>query len=286
MYTYIIVASLLAVAMWSLVDSLSKFYIYKLGKELSSVLVLAAGIIPMLLLAIGSFSLSDIPLLLWVGIAGGTVLFLGFLFVYKSVPEGGVSNSYILIEIQPPLLILFGILALDEHLSITQLFSMLVIFIGILLIILTKRLKLDKKLLPSLIGNIMWTAYWAIVILAVLYYKNFVIPLLFVRVFSALFAYAYYEITRPQRHSKIGVQKFSIAMIAIVLLAGLLDGSGNLFFSFVSFNNKVVVGSAILSMEPIIIWLVGFFAYKEKITRIQKLGFAISTIGYLLLTLL
>ncbi|MEM3416384.1 MAG: EamA family transporter, partial [Candidatus Micrarchaeaceae archaeon] len=200
MYSSIIIAALSAVAFWIVVDSASKLYIKKLGKELASVAVLAAGIIPMLLLfiAYGTFNLSNVPLLLAAGVAGGAALFLGYLFVYKSVPEGGVANSYMLVEVQPPLLILFGIFALGEHLSALQLASMIVIFAGVSLIVFTKELRLDWRLAPALAGNVMWAAYWLIVVLAVLHYKNFVAPLLLVRIFGALFAYAYYKYAKSK----------------------------------------------------------------------------------------
>ncbi|MEM3661391.1 MAG: EamA family transporter, partial [Candidatus Micrarchaeaceae archaeon] len=194
MYSSIIIAALSVVVFWVIVDSASKLYIKKLGKELASVAILAAGIIPMLLLfiAYGTFNLSNASLLLAAGVAGGAVLFLGYLLVYKSVSVGGVANSYMLLEVQPPLLILFGIFALGEHLSALQLVSMIVIFAGVSLIVFTKELRLDWRLAPALAGNVMWAAYWFIVVLAVLHYKNFVAPLLLVRIFGALFAYAYY----------------------------------------------------------------------------------------------
>ncbi|MEM3820520.1 MAG: EamA family transporter, partial [Candidatus Micrarchaeaceae archaeon] len=200
MYSSIIIAALSAVAFWVIVDSISKLYIKKLGKELASVAVLAAGIIPMLLLFIanGTFNLSNVPLLLAVGVAGGAALFLGYLFVYKSVPVGGVANSYMLVEVQPPLLILFGIFALGEHLSALQLVSMIVIFAGVSLIVFTKELRLDRRLAPALAGNVMWAAYWLIVVLAVLHYKNFVAPLLLVRIFGTIFAYAYYKYAKSK----------------------------------------------------------------------------------------
>ena len=62
MYETVIIA-LAAVLSWSLVDSFSKFYTAKLGKELSSAIVLAAGVIPMLLLVpYAGFSLGSLPL--------------------------------------------------------------------------------------------------------------------------------------------------------------------------------------------------------------------------------
>jgi len=105
---YIIIASLLAVLSWSIVDTVSKLYINRFGKELSSLILLVIGIIPMLLLAMLSPYLDDIPFLLFIGLVGGLLLFLGYILVYKSVPSGGVSNSYILLEVQPIILIPFG----------------------------------------------------------------------------------------------------------------------------------------------------------------------------------
>jgi len=284
--TYIIIASLLAVLSWSFVDAVSKLYINKFGKELSSLILLAIGIIPMLLLAMISPYLGNIFFLLFIGFSGGLVLFLGYIFVYKSVPSCGVSNSYILLEIQPIILILFGIFVLGEYISIEKVASIILIFVGISFVMLSKKFKLDKQLVPALMGNVTWAIYWAIIILAFLYYKNFVLPLLFARMFGALFAYLYYKAKPPKNYYKINLSKSEISIILILILAGLFDGFGNISFAFVSFSNKVVLGSAILSSEPIIIWLIGLIAYHEKITVRQKFGFLVATIGYLLFTLL
>jgi len=283
---YIIIASLLAVLSWSFVDAVSKLYINRFGKELSSLILLAIGIIPMLLLAMAYPYLGNILFLLFIGLVGGLVLFLGYILVYKSVPSGGVSNSYILLEVQPIILILFGIFVLGEHIGIEKAASIMLIFIGISLILLSKKFKLDKRLVPALIGNVMWAVYWAIIILAFLYYKSFILPLLSVRVFGAFFAYLYYKAKPPKNYYKINLSKLEISIIAILILAGLFDGFGNILFAFISFSNKVVLGSAILSSEPIIIWLIGLIAYHEKITVRQKFGFLVATAGYLLFTLL
>ncbi|MFP3279231.1 MAG: DMT family transporter [Candidatus Micrarchaeota archaeon] len=284
--TYIIIASLLAVLSWSFVDAVSKLYINRFGKELSSLILLAIGIIPMLLLAMISPYLGNIFFLLFIGLVGGLVLFLGYILVYKSVPSGGVSNSYILLEVQPIILILFGIFVLGEHIGIEKAASIILVFVGISFVMLSKKFKLDKQLVPALTGNVMWAIYWAIIILAFLYYKNFVLPLLFARMFGALFAYLYYKAKPPKNYYKISLSKSEISIILILILAGLFDGFGNISFAFVSFSNKVVLGSAILSSEPIIIWLIGLIAYHEKITVRQKFGFLVATIGYLLFTLL
>jgi drug/metabolite transporter (DMT)-like permease len=245
--TYIIIASLLAVLSWSFVDAVSKLYINRFGKELSSLILLTIGIIPMLLLAMAFPYLGNILFLLFIGFSGGLVLFLGYIFIYKSVPSRGVSNSYILLEIQPIILILLGIFVLGEYISIEKVASIILVFVGISFIMLSKKFKLDKQLVPALMGNVMWAIYWAIIILAFLYYKNFVLPLLFARMFGALFAYLYYKAKPPKNYYKINLSKPEISIMLILILAGLFDGFGNISFAFVSFSNKVVLGSALLS---------------------------------------
>jgi drug/metabolite transporter (DMT)-like permease len=290
MYSTIILASLAATLIWVVVDSLSKFYIKKLGINLSVFLVALIGIVPMLLLyAIVPESVALSWSLLAVSLLAGAALFIGYTLVYRSVSTEGVANSYVLIEIQPILLILFGVLVLAESLNTLQILSMIIIFIGISMIVTTQELKVNKKLIPSLAGNIIWSMYWAFIIVAVLYYSNFILPLLLARIFSAVLAAAYYfaysNKNKKSNYVHINMRSVSLAIISLVVLAGLFDGIGNLLFSFISFSNKVVIGSAILSMEPIIIWLIGFLVYKEKITRLQGAGFFIATIGYIAFSL-
>lgn len=290
MYSTIILAAIAATLLWIGVDSSSKFYIKKLGINLSVFLVTLIGIVPMLLLyAFVPESVAFSFGLLALGLLAGIALFIGFILIYRSVSTEGVANSYILIEIQPVFLILFGILVLAESLNTLQILSMIIIFIGISMIVSTQELKINKKLIPSIAGNIIWSLYWIFIIVAVIYYRNFILPLLLARIFSAVLAAAYYfaysNKNKKSNYMHINMRSISLAIISLVVLAGLFDGIGNLLFSFVSFSNKVVIGSAILSMEPIIIWLIGFLVYKEKITRLQGAGFIIATIGYIALSL-
>jgi drug/metabolite transporter (DMT)-like permease len=291
-YSTIILASLLAVLSWVGIDSASKIFIKRLGAEFSVLVVTASGIIPMLVLfftigngaSIGTYSIANLPLLIATSMIGGAALFLGFLLVYKSVSKEGVANSFIFIELQPVLLVIFGIFALGEHLNIYQITSMLIVFAGLMLIIVSGRLRINRQLLPTAFGNIMWAIYWFAVIIAVLYYHNFILPLLLVRILSAVFAFAYFASANSNPIPRgVGI---SLTVIALVLVSGLLDGFGNILFSFVSFSNKVVIGSIILTMEPILVWLVGLLIYKESITKMQKVGFAVATIGYVMLALL
>jgi len=292
-YSLIIIYSLIAVFSWILVDTFSKANIKNFGRELACAIVLILGTIPMLIafFMTGTTGMpNNMPMLIVYSLLGGALLFLGYVLIYHSVSSAGISNSYILLEIQPPILMAFGILALNESLNTLQVVSIMLIFIGIGFVVINKKLRINKDLLPSVVGNIMWSLYWFIVIIAILQYKNFVIPLLLVRMFSAIFAFAYYFAISSGKSQHIktikNIKKGAfMAMVLIIFTAGVLDGLGNLLFSFVAFSNRIVIGSAILSIEPIIIWFIGILLYKEKVTHYQRIGFAIATLGYLALSL-
>ncbi|MGC8652336.1 MAG: EamA family transporter [Candidatus Micrarchaeia archaeon] len=292
MYSTIIIASLLAVLSWVGIDSSSKIFIKRLGPEFSVLVVTASGIIPMLVLfftignggSAAASSMANLPLLVATSMIGGATLFLGFLLIYKSVSNEGIANSFIFVELQPVLLIIFGIFALGEHLGIYQAASMAIVFAGLVLIMVSGRFRINRQLLPTAFGNILWAIYWFAVIIAVLYYHNFILPLLLVRVASAVFAFAYFaSINKYPIPKGVGI---SLAVVSLVFVSGLLDGFGNILFSFVAFHNKVAIGSIMLTMEPILVWLVGLSLYHERITRVQKVGFAIATTGYIVLALL
>jgi drug/metabolite transporter (DMT)-like permease len=295
MYYTIIAASFLAVLAWTFVDSFSKIFIKRLGPSKSIAIILASGIIPMIavlpIIGVQSINYNGLLLTIVLSLLGGIALFAGFVFVYKSVESAGIANSFLLVEIQPPLLIIFGIAALSESLSSMQIASILLIFLGILFVTTTKGIKLNKKMLPSIVGNIMWTMYWIVVVETILYFKEYALPMLLVRAIALIFAvifFAFYgkgESIVVKNARRYYARFTPLAILAIVITAGIADGSGNILFAFVSFNNKVAIAAAILSIGPIIVWLIGVFVYKEKVTMMQKAGFAIATIGYIALSL-
>ncbi|MEM0149362.1 MAG: EamA family transporter [Candidatus Micrarchaeaceae archaeon] len=291
MYSILIIASLLAALLWVFIDSVSKVFIKKLGRQKSATLIVSAGIIPaaiaVAIVGLPGMGLVELAELVVAAAVAGAALFAGFATVYKSVGKAGVANSYMLVELQPPLLIIFSLVALSEHLSMLQLLSIVLIFTGVAFVAVTKNLRISRNLLPSVIGNVLWASYWIVAVTFMAYLKEYALLMLLIRVFAAVFALAYYG-SRSAGGAKVRLRSkniIPIAIIALVLIAGLADGTGNILFAFVSFNHKLAVASAILTIEPIAVWLVGVALYKEKITKFQKLGFAIATIGYIALSL-
>ncbi|MGC8585945.1 MAG: EamA family transporter [Candidatus Micrarchaeia archaeon] len=281
-----------AAFLWVVVDSISKKFINRIGVKKSQLIVVFAGIIPMLLLWVASgagIGMHHLPIMLALTVVAGFALFLGFALVYRSVNTSGISNAYVIEEIQPPLLIIFGVLALGEHLTQVQLICMLVIFLGIALITLTKGLEINKKLVPSIVGNISWALYWFFVIIAIFYYKSFVFPILLIRIFAAVFAAAYI-LSHEKGEARIKGNRIAkntlYAMSLLAIGVGILDGTANLLFTVISFSNNVALAGTILSVAPVAIWLIGYFAYKEVINTKQKIGFIVATIGYIMLTFL
>ncbi len=291
LYNILIIASLAAALLWVFTDSVSKVFIKKLGRQKSATLIVTIGIIPAIIaiaiVGIPQMSLTGLAELIIVAVVAGAALFAGFATIYRSVDNAGIANSYMLIELQPPILIIFSLLALSEHLNSWQLISMALIFIGIAFVLITKEFKISKELLPSVAGNILWASYWIVAGIAITYLKEYALLMLFIRVFAALFALAYYSnYSTSAASSGVSIKKLATSsIIAFALLAGLADGTGNILFAFVSFSHKLAIGSAILTIEPIVVWLIGVALYKEKVTMFQKLGFAIATIGYVALAI-
>ncbi len=295
MYDIIIVVSFLAVLSWTFIDSFSKIFIRRLGASKSIAIIAATGTIPMfaalLIIGMPTINYSQLPLLILLSVIGGFALFAGFALVYRSVESAGIANSFLLVELQPPLLILFGIAALGESLNSIQIASILLIFLGIYFVTTTKGIKLDKSMVPSLVGNVMWTIYWIVVVETIMYFREYAIPMLLIRVMAMVFAVVFLttngkaEGSATRKNRNYYAKLTPIMILAIVVLAGIADGTGNVLFTFASFSNRVAIAAAILSMEPIIVWLIGIFVYKEKVTAMQKVGFAVATIGYIALSL-
>ncbi len=271
----VILLSLIVVLFWVFDDIASKVFIKRLGKDISIVLILAIGIVPIFLLNITISTFKIDFLSIFSGIISGIFLFFGYYLVYQSVKYRGVSNSFIIVEIQPIILALFGLLVLNEYLSLYRYILSIFIITGLSLILINDKIKIDKKLVPSLVGNISWTSYWLVFIIFS-NINNYLTILSIARITSFLLSLCFIK-----KENK----KFSASIIILILLAGIADGAANSIFGFIANIHQLTLGSILLTLDPIIVWLFGYIIYKERITDLQKIGFTIATVSYILFTL-
>ncbi len=221
----------------------------------------------------------------WLGVSGIIGFFLGDLFLFQAYIEIGTRISLLILASSPPLTALLGYIFLGEKVSILGVFGMLVTFLGIAIVILSKETGERKfkfahsikgiffAFLGSLgqsLGSIFskvgmdgYNAFAATQIRIIAGFIAFVVLFLFLNRWSDL---------------KVAV-KDRRAMILIACGAVLGPFLG-VSFQLISLQYTTAgISATIISIMPIIIIPFSIIIYKEKISAKEILGAALSVIG-------
>ena len=78
--------------------------------------------------------------------------------------------------------------------------------------------------------------------------------------------------------------KLSFTLI-LAVVAGILDGSGNVFYALSISQGALVLAGALVAMLPATLALSGKFLFKEKLSSKQYMGVLLSVAGALLIAL-
>ena len=221
----------------------------------------------------------------WLGVSGIIGFFLGDLFLFQAYIEIGTRISLLILASSPPLTALLGYIFLGEKVSILGVFGMLVTFLGIAIVILSKetgerKFKFTHSIkgiffaflgsLGQSLGSIFskvgmdgYNAFAATQIRIIAGFIAFVVLFLFLNRWSDL---------------KVAVKDRS-AMILIACGAVLGPFLG-VSFQLISLQYTTAgISATIISIMPIIIIPFSIIIYKEKISAKEILGAALSVIG-------
>ncbi|MDE1845945.1 MAG: DMT family transporter [Candidatus Micrarchaeota archaeon] len=288
MLGYGIIAALLSLFFFSIGDTLSKHVSEKLGNKASATIIVGAGIIPLgLSIFLIQPNVLDLNVLLLSTLAGAFTA-IGFLLVFKSLETQQVTNTLALVNLQYAVIILFGILALSESVSASQYLGLILIFLGALLVTLTRGFRLNLMLVPAILGMIFWGLDIIVVVYGLtIYHNSTTILFFFARATGAAFLLAYllYSLRGAGTSGVAQRPKVSTRYFFIGLAAGIADGIAILLITFVTLYNTVALGGAILALEPILITIYGYLFYKDRLLPLQLVGVAIAVVGGILLNL-
>ncbi len=265
---------------WSASTAIEKGISVRFGTALTSLMIVGLGIIPMLIY----YLIHPIQISFYYSILSalsGLFFACGALLYYKTLETEQVSNTVASGFVQPALILAFSILILHETVSIFQAISGVIIVSGVLLVITTKNLKVNVKILPAVLANASWGIYWIIASTAILGANTIGMTLLISRTSTfAVLLIAFFLFLRTKSAGKIGNK-----LIMLVVIAGILDGFGNLFFGFLVSQNLVAVAAIFNTAQPILVTGIAYLFMKERLTKIQGAGMALAVIGALSLAL-
>lgn len=229
---------------------------------------------------------------IWLSISGMIGFFMGDLFLFQAYIEIGTRISLLILAFSPPITAILGFIFLKEEVSMLGAFGMLITFLGIFIVILSRdtgerKFKFNHSVkglvfaflgaLGQSVGTILskvgmgeYNAFAATQIRIIAGFASFVVLFIFLNKWAAL---------------KVAIRDKK-AMFLIILGAVLGPFLG-VSFQLISLQHTTAgVTATIISIMPIIIIPFSIIIYKEKITAREMLGAILSVIGVAVLFLI
>lgn len=281
-----IIIALLTLVTYSIADGLSKYPSSRIGHNRTAAIVLGAGTLASLSMfaipqLVGTATLEVVVISLVAGILEGT----WYLWVFRSLETEQVGNTMALVDVPYAIIVVFGLVVLLEPLTGFEVLGVLGIFAGVVLAMSKDHFKINKRLIPALVGNIMLGFFYIAFIYAVTTSGGIAIPATIAK-FSAFIVvladtFLFYK---PQKRTSLGkpLRIMSMPVLAAILV-GVFDAAGAIGVGAYSLLGVVVLGGAVVAIEPAIVMLFGFEFYKERFTAFQLLGFALIIAGAILI---
>ncbi|MDE1834213.1 MAG: DMT family transporter [Candidatus Micrarchaeota archaeon] len=265
-------------------SAISKYILKRMGKYRYTVIILGIGILPMLCYVafVGIHHVPAIVILL--SIFASVFLGGGYLLYYKALETQQITHVAALGEIQPAILILFGVSALGESVSALSAIGAVVIIVGTVFVLTAgngRKFEINRLLLPIVFANFLWAVYWVVLTYAIRDYASYALPLLIARAIAFVLVLGYALMHKKiERQIAAPTKGIHVTMLwFFVLMSGLFDGGFNILQGTVINANVVALGNAIIAAGPLLTAVIGRYFFGDKLTDVQKAGVAIAVIG-------
>ncbi|MEM4109607.1 MAG: hypothetical protein QXQ65_06395 [Conexivisphaerales archaeon] len=269
-----------ALIFYTVSDLLVKYPAAKMGNRAASIITIGVSNIPIVIaLALTANSVHFTYMVVPLSAISGICLGGGTLMVLKSLESQQVTNTMALIELGLVLTVIYGILVLHEPERILGYAGVASIFAGSLLVS-TKGLSINTKLIPAMVGNIIWGGQFLAIYYAISYTDNILLPALIssltavvtIELYALLFGGHHF-------HYKPGMRK----SLYVGIISGAFLGLGLIAVMFIMKFHVLPTGMSLIAIEPVFITLLGVVFYKDSISRVQALGVVLATLGAILL---
>ncbi len=281
-----LILSATAMLLLSFSDVFSKPVADVFGAYVSS-LYLGVALVPAIIYLVLSPPAQITPLLVTLAIGGGVSLALGYVFVLKSLETEQATNTWGLINLGYLSIILFGVLVLGEHVTVLQAIAITAILTGAIMVTINRGMKFNRQLLPAIIDNLLWLGFNILIIYNISTYTSSpsaIISILFASGFLILLLYGLFS--RKATTTKTLTMPKNRRPFALFIVSGLMLGAGQVAFVLVILQHFVALGGAVLAIEPIVVLVLGYALYKERITAFQGVGLLVTVVGAVMIGLL
>jgi drug/metabolite transporter (DMT)-like permease len=227
----------------------------------------------------------------FLSVVAGLFYILGMILVFRSLHTESLTTTIAMGEVWPALLVILGLVFLGESFTYIQLLAVLLIFGGAAFVITTEGMRVNKKLLPALFANISWGVYWIILTYAIQGSNNFAVTMEITRIVGIailiiyVFSKSEYQKDIKRLFAKMSKPSSSFMFLFVLgVLTAFGDGTGDTVIASVINAKTAAIAGAISALSPILTSILAYFIYKDRLTRLQYMGFAAMIIGAVILS--
>lgn len=282
-YYYAIELALLAAAIFAVSGVIQKRVADKMRDVRTALFVVGFGILPLLVMyALYFNALSTYALILAV-ISG--IFFMGGDFLYfDSLEKEQVSRAYSIGIVQPLLIIIFSVAVLGEHITVLEAAAGAIMIFGLgFLDTERKRLRVDRKMTPAILGNISWAIYWMFLSSSITSSAQIAAPIIISRTVGFAAIILVFAVLRNRKTERIRKNTNIKHMALLGAATGLLDGTGNGIWAVTVTLKNLSLASMFQLLSPFIVIAIAYLVYRERLSKVQAAGIIIAVIGAVLL---
>jgi drug/metabolite transporter (DMT)-like permease len=272
----------LVLLLWTGSNSLIKKGLNDLGPDRISVFVVGMGLLPILVFVFLDGGWPFSPDVILLGVFSGVFLGTGYLLFYRGLGVESLSSTGVTLNVQQIIVIFIGIFFLKEEVNYFEYAGILLIILGAVLVTIQNAPAKRKFLIIAGIANVSWGIYYLPLSESILLIHYSALPLFLGR----LIGFAFVLIISLNLKHPPEKARLKISSIYAGLLAGLLDGLGNVFYSYSIQLGVFIVSGAIVAMIPATLAVIGFLYFKDRMTSLKLSGIILSVTGALLISLL
>lgn len=272
---------LIVILLWTGSNSFIKKSLKSISPDAISISAIGMGLLPIFIFVFfdGGFSFS--PYVIILGAISGALLGSGYLLFYRGLGVESLSTAGVTLNIQQIVVITIGIFFLKESLNNYEYIAILFVILGAMLVTIQNAPAKRKFLIMAGIANVIWGIYYLPLSESILLVNFSALPLFMGRLFGFLFVLLVTAFLKRPGHR----EKINRSAILFVLAAGLLDGMGNVLYSYTIQLKIFIISGAIVALLPAILAITGFIYFKDRMTPMKITGILLSVLGALLISM-
>lgn len=275
-----IIFGLLAMIGWGLSDFFSKMAVQRVGGYKTLFYSYLSGSVVAIIFFIIFPQFSKITIFLAVLFLIEAFLnFLGYVFFYKGIEFEKISIISPIVAGYPVVIVLLSYFILNEILTLYQIIAFILMIFGLVLISIQKKITINYK--RGVYLAIAAMLIWGVSIFLFGYLikaTHWLFALALSRILSSIFISSFFKLKKLS---------FSISksIIPILILIGVVEIVGTIFYSIGVSVSSISLVSVISSLYPAMVIILARIFFKEKLNIHQKFGIIGMLLGLVLISL-